>query len=278
MPADRPCRIVSCPLTAALVAASLAGIAALDRPADAGDLVIHYSAADGVLPTERCWDAVNPQNAPPPVIEAGALVFGTTGYGTSSFFQHTFPAMSFADGAAIEASVKVDSSTWYGTNPFKRTGFYLSLADASGKWAYLGIAGDRVLLQTGDQNWSDQTFRFNSTDGFHTYRLAFVGSTATVSIDGNVVLTDTVGSGAVPNRAIFGDISILGSSKTRTASVTVEGVPICSIADINCSGAVNGEDLTLLLGAWGTSLCEADLNEDGTVNGVDLATLLSLWG
>jgi WD40 repeat protein len=48
--------------------------------------------------------------------------------------------------------------------------------------------------------------------------------------------------------------------------------------DINDDGAVNGADLGLLLGAWGTAACEADLNDDGVVSGADLGILLGAWG
>lgn len=48
--------------------------------------------------------------------------------------------------------------------------------------------------------------------------------------------------------------------------------------DINGDGFVNGADLALLLGAWGTCVgCPEDLNGDGVVNGADLATLLGAW-
>ena len=97
-------------------------------------------------------------------------------------------------------------------------------------------------------------------------------------LDGVPVITHTVGSGSTPNLAYFGDASILGNSKTRIQYVQVEGVPVCAIADIDCSGHVDGTDLATLIGAWGTSLCEADLDEDGIVNGQDLAILLGLWG
>jgi hypothetical protein len=40
---------------------------------------------------------------------------------------------------------------------------------------------------------------------------------------------------------------------------------------------VNGADLGLLLGAWG-STGPGDLNGDGTVNGADLGLLLGAWG
>lgn len=48
--------------------------------------------------------------------------------------------------------------------------------------------------------------------------------------------------------------------------------------DINGNGTVDGQDLSILLGAWGSAVPSADLNDDGQVNGQDLAFLLSAWG
>lgn len=47
--------------------------------------------------------------------------------------------------------------------------------------------------------------------------------------------------------------------------------------DLNGDGAVNSMDLSILLGAWGTSNPAADLNGDGVVDAADLATLLSYF-
>jgi hypothetical protein len=50
------------------------------------------------------------------------------------------------------------------------------------------------------------------------------------------------------------------------------------VGDLNDDGVVNGADLTILLGAWGTADPVADLNDDGIVNGADLTMLLGAWG
>jgi len=52
--------------------------------------------------------------------------------------------------------------------------------------------------------------------------------------------------------------------------------PDCIPADLNCDGFVNGADLGILLGAWGSD--GADLDDDGTTAGSDLGILLSAWG
>ena len=46
--------------------------------------------------------------------------------------------------------------------------------------------------------------------------------------------------------------------------------------DLNDDGVVDGADLTLLLGGWGSG--EYDLDGDGLVTGADLTFLLSAWG
>ena len=48
-------------------------------------------------------------------------------------------------------------------------------------------------------------------------------------------------------------------------------------ADLNRDGRVDAADLSILLGAWGTSGA-SDLNGDGTVDAADLAALLAAWG
>lgn len=47
--------------------------------------------------------------------------------------------------------------------------------------------------------------------------------------------------------------------------------------DLNGDGFVNGDDLGLLLGAWGTASALADLNRDGIVDADDLGIQLANW-
>ena len=65
------------------------------------------------------------------------------------------------------------------------------------------------------------------------------------------------------------------STLTLNFSVTVSGAGIPG--DLDGNGVVNGADLAILLGAWGTA-GPGDLNNDGVVNGADLAVLLGNWG
>lgn len=56
------------------------------------------------------------------------------------------------------------------------------------------------------------------------------------------------------------------------------GAASCT-GDMNGDHVVNGADLGLLLGAWGSCPgCIQDINQDGVVNGADLGLLLGAWG
>ncbi|MFM8872527.1 MAG: hypothetical protein ACKOJI_04080, partial [Phycisphaerales bacterium] len=48
--------------------------------------------------------------------------------------------------------------------------------------------------------------------------------------------------------------------------------------DLNADGATDGNDLGLLLGAWGPGTSPADFNQDGAVDGNDLGIMLGAWG
>jgi hypothetical protein len=79
--------------------------------------------------------------------------------------------------------------------------------------------------------------------------------------------------------------TIVGTARTASG---VQGfvldlpraAPSCP-EDLNGDGAVDGFDLGLLLGAWGTcpgTPCTGDVNADGAVDGFDLGLVLGVWG
>ncbi len=53
--------------------------------------------------------------------------------------------------------------------------------------------------------------------------------------------------------------------------------PVC-IADLNGDHTVDGVDIAVLLGSWGTTNAAADLDDDGVVTARDLTVLLNAWG
>ena len=107
---------------------------------------------------------------------------------------------------------------------------------------------------------------------------------------GGVALAPTapIGTGAEPFLITSGDLDgdgdtdlvSIGATGARAGESAVETFSSAAPrpADLNGDGVVDGADLGLLLGAWGTSGPAADLNEDGTVDGADLGLLLGAWG
>ncbi len=49
-------------------------------------------------------------------------------------------------------------------------------------------------------------------------------------------------------------------------------------ADLDGSDGIDGADIAILLGAWGSSATLADINEDGIVDAADLGAMLGSWG
>lgn len=64
---------------------------------------------------------------------------------------------------------------------------------------------------------------------------------------------------------------------TKPQLIVIFTPPVSNPADINGDGNVNGLDLTVLLGAWGTSAASADIDDNGIVDGLDLSQLLAAW-
>ena len=124
--------------------------------------------------------------------------------------------------------------------------------------------GLRLLAKTGDTIFT----------GTAVNQLTLIGSTGN---NGNGSGTGLSDNGWLVIRA--GD-SV--SQVYAIARIQLEPTGSNCPADLNDDGAVNGEDLGILLAAWGacptTGPCPADLNDDGAVDGVDLGILLAAWG
>jgi hypothetical protein len=66
-----------------------------------------------------------------------------------------------------------------------------------------------------------------------------------------------------------------GANGMDDVAVSIHPVPACA-GDLSGNGNIDGEDLGMLLAAWGAP--DADLNCDGTTDGGDLGILLGGWG
>jgi len=78
-----------------------------------------------------------------------------------------------------------------------------------------------------------------------------------------------------------GSVVEAGVDAFSISSVTCDDGGGGSSGDINGDGAVNGEDLSIVLGFWGPCNdpgdCPADIDGDGSVTGSDLSIILGQW-
>jgi subtilisin family serine protease len=86
-------------------------------------------------------------------------------------------------------------------------------------------------------------------------------------------------SGALNIDALNPDfIGLLGAGRLDAAASTALGPVSPVLGDLDGNGAVNIDDLLLLLGDWGQVHSSADVDGNGTVNIDDLLVLLGGWG
>jgi hypothetical protein len=79
-------------------------------------------------------------------------------------------------------------------------------------------------------------------------------------------------AGSVYYIRVGSPIAASGTGQLVYSCVTPPQCP----ADLDGDGLVDGSDLGVLLGAWGSAA--ADLNDDGVADGKDLGIMLGAWG
>jgi hypothetical protein len=108
---------------------------------------------------------------------------------------------------------------------------------------------------------------------------ASVGGGTVSGANGTLPSTDTTTvltiAGIRPFDAGHYTVSFTNSCGTSTSNAAAVTVDTC-VGDLNGDRVVNGSDLGLLIGAWGTG--QYDRDGDGVVTGQDLGLLLGSWG
>jgi len=151
-----------------------------------------------------------------------------------------------------------------------------------------GPAGTPFL----DQIAINPTFRF-SADGGAT--ISARGDWTPLGLPGEAGINDPVPRGGIVNDSpayhanspfveiLIGSIAEFPSPGPAppAAHWRIDNVALAIIGctgDLSGDATVDGADLGLLLGAWGSSDAAADLTGDGVVDGADLGLLLGAWG
>ncbi len=180
--------------------------------------------------------------------------------GSRSFWIYT------PDGVPVVGAAPIISSVIRGsTGVFTLTGQQLN-----------GISEGASYGDDWQMNTNYPVVRLERTGGVY-YARTFDWSSTGVQTGALVTTTRMT----VPSNVPFGSYNL---------RVTANGIaslpwtfwnpnPSC-LADVNLDGRVDGADLAIVLGSWGTSgnFGGADINGDGTIDGFDLGSLLASWG
>ncbi len=123
-------------------------------------------------------------------------------------------------------------------------------------------------------------FTFGTPFKLGIYAAALAGMRSSSGVSGNSTALANFSNGltwgGISNIYVGGN-PVAGSTVTSGSGINWGGpVGPPNPADLNGDGVVNGADLGILLGAWGTA--GGDINGDGTTNGADLGLLLGAWG
>ncbi len=144
-----------------------------------------------------------------------------------------------------------------------------------------GIGFKDINYHSGDP--ADPTDWTISTSGG---AITWTGGTYATSVNGNALRFSTTYNfyftasvGPTKGESTLGLFKpgLAGAANSIVIATAVPAAVSTNPADINNDGAVNGTDLAILLGSWGTA-GDGDVNNDGTTDGADLAILLGAWG
>ena len=201
-----------------------------------------------------------------------SLTASTGLYGTNPSYSIGFQALDTAPGNTLQTRVVGDvvAGMNFGLVGSTKVATYggktQPLADfTSQDWWNIGVSKPDLLFGGAQSN----------RDFYNTYAAALQFLTSGYGFG----IQDRLGANTTEFNVTHGD----GSNPTLQFLIqpdfaAVTGPETCP-ADLNDDGAVNGEDLGLLLGNWGGCAgCITDLNGDGLVNGEDLGIQLSSWG
>jgi hypothetical protein len=220
---------------------------------------------------------------------SGVLTYGPANTGSTTYWDANVPAgaMDFSKfDWSLETEIRLTGATHGNVSGFRRGGFILFLTDKAGRWVSADIGSSRLSLRN-DNNGTDPQANVDLASGFHVVRLTAGPTGARLFVNGTQLLTLALGSGLTPNRANFGDGSVLASA-TLTEIKRVDLIPAkepCP-GDINCDTFVNDLDFQTFAYGYNVLLCSdpamtpgcpADLNGDTVVDDIDFQLFVQMY-
>lgn len=196
--------------------------------ASAPGAVFTYNPSLGTLPDAQGWDFDGSYNAPMSV-SGGTLTYGATTVGGTTFWRAVQPdPISFAtETSFIEIELRLTGSDFGNFSGYRRAGFAMLIQDDAGRWTIAEIGDNRISIGNDDNRTSDPSAVFNFTDAFHTVRLEAGPTGARVYVDGNLLLSQALGTGRTGGaQSFWGDGTVLANANlTEIRSVIYTPTP-----------------------------------------------------
>jgi hypothetical protein len=233
-----------------LCAFSLCGLLSFTSAVKISAAVVVYDPSLNTLPSAQGFTLTeDPPASPAPTVTGGILSQGPTSLTGDQFFHRNDFPFNLDDGFTLEVTVKVISSTYdpnAGGSGSQRSGWYMEGIDQLGRRFIIGFDSSGVTVNT-DANLqvanSLLVRPFNTTDGFHNYRLVVAGGTGTLFIDnisrGSLPIGPVVDP-ATANRVFFGDGTAGGDSETRLSFLRYADRAISQRPPLSITRATNG--------------------------------------
>jgi len=241
------------------------------------------------LPTAQKWTFEGSSLAGASA-STGVLIYGPTTQGGTTYWDANVPAgaMDFTKfDWSVEAQVRLTGATHGNVSGYRRGGFVLALSDKAGRWVIADIGSTRLSIRNDNFGTSDPQTNVDLASGFKVVRLTAGPTGGRLFVDGVPLLTIPLGTGNTPNRANFGEGSVLASA-TLTEIIRVDLIPAqepCP-GDANCDTFVNDLDFETFVYGYNlldcadpamTPKCPADLNTDGVVDDLDFQIFIRMY-
>jgi len=187
-----------------------------------------YDASLGTLPDAQGFELFDDGGSPPYTIQGDAVHQGLTSWEGSQWWYCLDVPLDFDVGVVMEADLNIISSSYSTSSGYELTGWQMVISDVPGRAFHVHIASDKISL------WNQLTFEpeykaFDSTDGFHHYRLVVTDGVGSLFIDGGAdpFLTQPIGPVwyPAPNRVAFGDRTGYGQNESLLRSFSYINVP-----------------------------------------------------
>lgn len=190
-----------------------------------------YNPGLGTLPDAQGWSKrEGGPIQPAPTVSGGVLHQGPTDAGGHQYWDYTAVSYDFAASTVtVDLRLHIVSSSF---NAYPRGGYTVFLSDNAGRLASLYLSSGSVFLGNDQFNSVSSISPFDTTDGFHDYRMTIGPTGSTLFIDGNSIVSLALGGVSIAGHTIaFGDGTTLAGSESNLSMFSVSGITVLNVPE-----------------------------------------------